>query len=426
MRVLSFASLLACSFLISPALAQDAPSPVASDSAAPSVQYEPPVSPLNSATSPSTPQTSPDSADTAPAQDDGDGVFSFLNFSFLKKDPELVKEAETQHETFLQVVTRKANEGNVDAQLSLGYMYLYGDKDAGVEVDYQKSFEYYQLAANQGDNVAINNLGSLYYSGIGTKRNPAKAAELFTQASEQGNVEAAVNLAFLYISGSGVEKDSNKAMNYFIKAANQGNLTAEYMLGYAYYRGFIVPQNYKKAFELIRNPANAGYDEAQLVLAQMYLYGEGITKNYGNAVKYLGRSFMQGNVEAITLLADILATGNVYPKNIYQAHVLYNIASVRGAEHAAANRDALEKAMKINEILQAQAEAEAFQTKPQDLTTYIRKTFGNNIKAYIDDQLPVQPKKNLTTQTPAAQPTPVYVAPQQPQPSPTPSAPRLL
>ena len=413
MRVSFYTSLLFCSFLVSPAQSQEA-QPIASADVPAVVEQ----------TETGTPSQSKTSSSEATTKDNG--VFSFLNFSFLKKDPELVKEAETQHETFLQVVTRKANEGNIDAQLSLGYMYLYGDKDAGVEVDYQKSFEYYQLAANQGDNVAINNLGSLYYSGIGTKRNAAKAAELFTKASEQGNVEAAVNLAFLYISGSGVEKDSNKAINYFIKAANQGNLTAQYMLGYAYYRGFVVPQNYKKAFELIREPANAGYDEAQLVLAQMYLYGEGITKNYGNAVKYLGRSFMQGNVEAMTLLADILATGNVYPKNIYQAHVLYNIASVKGAEHAADNRDALEKAMKINEILQAQAEAEAFQTKPQDLTTYIRKTFGNDIKSYIDDQMPVQPKKNLATQAPVVQPTPVYVAPQQPQPTTTPSAPRLL
>ena len=368
----------------------------------------------------------PESTSTAPLPSDKDGIFSFLNFSLFKdKDPALVKEAETRHETFLQVITRKANEGNVDAQLSLGYMYLYGDEEAGVTPDYSKAFEYYSLAANQGDNVAINNLGSLYYSGIGTKKNPYKAAILFTKAADMGNVEAAVNLAFLYLSGSGINQNNTKAINYFIKAADSQNLTAQYMLGYAYYRGFVVPQDYKKAFELIRSPAQAGFDEAQLVMAKMYLNGEGVTKNYGNAVKYLGGSFMQGNVEAMTMLADILATGTVYPKNIYQAHILYNIASVKGAEYAASNRDALEKAMKIDEVLQAQAEAEAFKEKPKELTTYIRKTFGSNIKSYIDDQMP-QPAESPKANPPTTRQPQPAVAPAAPAPAPINAAPRLV
>lgn len=331
--------------------------------------------------------------ETPANQEEQKGLFSFLNFSFSgKKDPEIVKEAEEHRETFLQTMTRKAEEGNIDAQLSLGYMYLYGDSDAGVTSDYEQAFKYYAMAAAQGDNVAINNLGSLYYSGVGTKKNPYKAAILFTQASGLGNIEAAVNLAFLYLSGSGVQQDNAKAMNYFAKAANQGNLTAQFMMGYAYYKGFIVPQDYKKAFEFIRSPATAGFDEAQYTMALMYLNGEGITKNYGNAVKYLGNSFMQGNVNAMLKLGDILAAGEVYPKNIYQAHILYNIASVRGAPEAAVKRDELEKALKINEVLQAQTEAENFKDAPKEITSYIRKTFGTNIASYIDEQLP---EKNL-------------------------------
>ena len=337
------------------------------------------------------------------------GLFSFLNFSFMnKKDPEIVKEAEEHRETFLQTLTRKAEEGNVDAQLSLGYMYLYGDADAGVTSDYEQAFKYYSMAAAQGDNIAINNLGSLYYSGVGTKRNPYKAAILFAKAADQGNVEAAVNLAFLYLSGSGIQQDSTKAMNYFAKASSQGNLTAQFVMGYAYYKGFVIGQDYKKAFELMREPAKAGFDEAQYNMALMYLNGEGITKNYGNAVKYLGNSFMQGNVQAMIKLADILAAGEVYPKNIYQAHILYNIASVRGAPQAAEKRDILEQHLKINEVLQAQTEAENFKDQPKELTNYIRKTFGANIASYIDEQMP-------SKQTaPKVMPEPSYAPPAAP------------
>ena len=53
-------------------------------------------------------------------------------------------------------------------------MYLYGED--GVPVDYKKAFTYYNMAAAQNDPIAVNNLGSLYFSGIGTEKNFTKAA----------------------------------------------------------------------------------------------------------------------------------------------------------------------------------------------------------------------------------------------------------
>lgn len=317
------------------------------------------------------------------------GFFSFLNF-FKKDDEGLKQEAAKNQETFVEMLTRQANEGNVDAQLSLGYMYLYGDGDNNVAQDYKKSFEYYEMAAKQGDIVAINNLGSLYYSGIGTPKDMNKAATLFAQAADKGNEESALNLAFLYLSGNGVVQDNRKAMDYFVQAGQKGNLAAQFMLGYAYYRGFIVPQDYKRAFTLMRTVAKAGYDDAQLFTGLMYLTGDGTTKNYGNAVTYLGHAFLQGNVNATVHLANIYAEGKVYPKNILQSYMLYSIAANNGVEEAAAKRDALESGLKIEALLKAQSAAEKFVPKPTELTTYIRNTFGSNIFSYIADQMPKQ------------------------------------
>ena len=56
------------------------------------------------------------------------------------------------------------------------------------------------MAAAQNDPIAVNNLGSLYFSGIGTEKNFTKAAQLFDKASKLGNTEAAVNLAFIYLT----------------------------------------------------------------------------------------------------------------------------------------------------------------------------------------------------------------------------------
>lgn len=319
------------------------------------------------------------------ADNEDKGIFSFMNFSFSakKESPKIYARPDEKTESFVQRITRQAEEGDVNAQLMLGYMYLYGEE--GIDIDYNKAFRYYSMAAAQKDNVAINNLGSLYYSGIGTEKDYLKAATLFDEASKLGNVEASVNLAFIYLSGSNVGKNSRAAMELFKQAADKGNPTAKFMLGYAYYKGFIYPQDYGKAVKLIREAANAEYSEAQYVLAEMYLNGYGITQNYGNAVKFLRLAVNQGNVNAMTELGDILALGTAYPKDIYRAHVLFNIAAVRGAPKASEKRDALAKVMKIEELLQAQAEAEKYVEQPSALTSYIKQTFGSDIRNYIDE-----------------------------------------
>ncbi len=327
---------------------------------------------------------------------DDRGIFSFLNFSFIKK-PALLENktdttteqpeanAQSTPETPLQKIHRLAEEGNLESQLALGYMYLYGEN--GVTSDYAKAFKYYEMAAAQNDKIALNNLGSLYFNGIGTEVNYVKAAELFAQAAKLGSDDAAVNLAFIYLSGNNQSQNQQEAIELFRQAANAGNNTARFMLGYAYYKGFQVQQDYYKAVELMKISSDAQFDEAQYVLALMYINGQGIAKNYGNAVKYLSAAATQGNVPALMKLADILTEGTMYPRNLVRAHIMYNVASVLGAPDAAQKRDDLEQKLKLEELLPAQTAAEKFQPKPSELTSYIRQTFGNNIRRYIDENM---------------------------------------
>ena len=341
---------------------------------------------------------------------DDRGVFSFLNFSFIKKPLSIFsdkqdtpqdeqqtldaakildetpqkQEKQEKQETPIERATRLAEEGNADMALSLGYMYLYGQD--GVKADYQKAFHFYELAARTGNTIALNNLGSLYFSGIGTEPDYQKAAELFLKAAQNGSDDSAVNLGFIYLS-TGKKKYFEPAINLFEQAAKAGNNTAKFMLGYAYYKGFVVSKDDREAISFIRQAADAKFDEAQYVFASMYANGEGIAKNYGNAVKYYRSAAAQGNVEAMVALGDILAQGKMYPKNLVQAHILYNVASVYSEKAAGTKRDSLESSLKIEELLEAQAEAEKYQEKPSELTTYIRQTFGNNVRRYIDENL---------------------------------------
>ena len=312
-----------------------------------------------------------------------DSIFSFLNFKKPQKEEPKLNVADQKRLSPLEQTTKLADEGDVNAQLLLGYSYLYGEN--GAEVNYDKSFEYYAKAAMQNDNVGLNNLGSLYYSGIGVRRSPTKAAILFEKAANLGNAEAAVNLGFILISGNGAKKNPTLAMDYFEKAAASKNPTAEFMVGYAYYTGKLRPQDYNKAAPLIKAAASSGFDEAQYTLAQMYINGLGFPQNYGNAVKNLKLAVAQGSVEAMMALGNILALGEQYTKDVYVAHVMFNLAAVRGVPGAADRRSVLEEKMKIDEILQAQSEAERYNPKPSELSNYIRQTFGTNVRYYIDE-----------------------------------------
>ncbi len=279
---------------------------------------------------------------------------------------------------------KRADAGDVEAQLDLGYMYLYGVN--GANIDYKQSLHYYELAANSGNAIALNNLGSLHFNGIGTEVNYAKAIGFFKEASKLGSDDASVNLAIIYLGDNNSNSHPDTYATVF-KLLNKAknNSIAKYLIGYSHYVGFWVEKDLKKAFELIKDVAdNDLYDEAQYVLAEFYINGLATPKNYNKAVTYLTNASNQGYPDAVYKLGDIYADGVMYTRDLKKAHIQYNIAAVIGKEEAAKKRDLLEESIKIEDLLLIQAEAENYQASPSEKTLFIRRTYGNSLKTYID------------------------------------------
>ncbi|MEE6207430.1 MAG: tetratricopeptide repeat protein [Alphaproteobacteria bacterium] len=293
-------------------------------------------------------------------------------------------------ETPLEKSTRMAEDGSLEDQMDLAYMYLYGTN--GVAQNYEKAFKYYSMAAKQDDPIALNNLGSLYFNGIGTERNIKTALTLFERASDLGNDNASINLGFILLKGGTKDtKRNKKAMELFKKAQQEGNKIAQFMVGYAYYVGFVFPQDYAKAFPLIRASATgeAQIDEAQLILTDMYIKGYGTTQNYQSAVNALRQASIQGNLDAILSLADHYTSGDIGIKNPIMAHTLYNLAAANNITQAAKIRDELGKKLRPEEIALAQKNAQEYKAQPSELTTYIRQTYGTSLRYYIDNNIPL-------------------------------------
>ncbi len=306
---------------------------------------------------------------------------------FLSAEDEVESDNGTK-ETYLERATRLAEAGDLENQMNLAYMYLYGTN--GVKEDYDLAFKYYAMAAEQNDPIALNNLGSLYFSGIGTKVSHKRALALFEKSAELGNDNAAVNLAFIYLTGNTKDMARNqKAMKLFQQASKAGNKIAHFMLGYAYYRGFVVEKNYSEALKLIKVAAgeDSQLDEAQLVLAEMYINGYGTVQNYQKAVASVKAAMRQGNIEALMILGKIYAQGEISAPNRLMAHALYNIAASQNVPGAEQKRDKLAENMKLQELMQAQEMAQQYKADPSELTSYVRQTFGTEIRHYIDNNM---------------------------------------
>ncbi|WP_051919153.1 lipoprotein [Basilea psittacipulmonis] len=97
----------------------------------------------------------------------------------------------TKYQIDIEELQRKADNGDVDAQVHLGYLYV---KGLGVKQDYQQAAKYFRLGAIQGDTTAQFNLGLMYKRGLGVKQNYQQAFKYFKLAADQGHERAQATL----------------------------------------------------------------------------------------------------------------------------------------------------------------------------------------------------------------------------------------
>ncbi len=111
---------------------------------------------------------------------------------------------------------RLAQEGDPDAQVSLGYMYQTGQF---FDQSYSKAARWYRPAAEQDNALAQFALGELYARGLGLDQDYSAAAYWFRRAAMGGNMSAQFQLAYLYENGLGVTRDYGAAALWYGRAS---------------------------------------------------------------------------------------------------------------------------------------------------------------------------------------------------------------
>jgi len=103
-------------------------------------------------------------------------------------------------------------------------------------------------------------------------KNYDKAFELFTSAKDNGNYYANLPLAYLYFQGTGVKKDLNKALE-LLQSSSIKDVNAAYQLSKFHLEGLGIKKDKEKGLDLLTKAANKGMFVAQKQLAVIYLKG---------------------------------------------------------------------------------------------------------------------------------------------------------
>lgn len=133
-------------------------------------------------------------------------------------------------------------QGNLNAAVDLGEFYF-------MEGQYELAKHYFEISDISP--LSQQNLGVMYWHGLGVEKNYNEAIKHYTIAAQLGNSLSLTVLGEIYMNGLGnVEKDEKTAVKYFMKAANLGETYALKCINK------IIDEASKKGFDMANNREN--------------------------------------------------------------------------------------------------------------------------------------------------------------------------
>lgn len=231
---------------------------------------------------------------------------------------------------------RAAHQEHAMAQWRLGSMYRIGRiGDKGLDQDFYQARRWFEKAANNGERLAMADLGRLYAEGKGVAKNYSLAIKWLEKAIEKGDRGALVALGSMYETGKGVSKDEEKATEFYGKAANRGD-----------YFGRQILED--------KRLADKGDAEAQYHIGESWLAGHGVVQDVDEGLRFLRKAADQGYVRAIRMFGYMYQKGWKVPQDFVLAHKWYNIAASFGDEKSRLERDAVARLMTLDQVAEAQ------------------------------------------------------------------------
>src|SRR5947199_3433454 len=118
------------------------------------------------------------------------------------------------------------------------------------------------------------------------------AMQEWLPVAQRGDANAQFNIGLLFASGKGVKKDLRQAADWYRKAAEQGVGAAEYNLGVMFANGDGVPRDVHEAVKWLQKASDAGIPMGREELAN--LYGTKGIENYTKSFEQYSRTAATG------------------------------------------------------------------------------------------------------------------------------------
>lgn len=267
--------------------------------------------------------------------------------------------------TAFQLLTELAKLGDSAAQNALGNMYWRG---LGTPRDKAKAEDLYRMAAEQGNADAQVNLGDMKHNKYRqsarlplisfSDRDEAEAERWYRLAAEQGNASGQCGLGTLISDGALFNKSkAREAAHWFRLAAEQGNARAQTALAIAYSMGIGVDKDEAEAKRWYLRAADQGYAHAQTNIGEMYHWGtDHVQKDAQEALRWYHLAARQDYAQAQYRIGHIYAVGDSVPKNCTIAYMWYLISNANGC-NTADFLEEIQDEMTYDEIVEAEKRA---------------------------------------------------------------------
>ena len=231
----------------------------------------------------------------------------------------------------LSYFTQAAEKGHTPSYYYMGYIFFWG---LGTEIDYAKAVEYYTKATQQlhvgiEQSSALNNLAVCYHDGLGVDVNRELALKLYMDAAKEGNASAQCNLGHYYFTHA-ANQDYQKAIEWYTKAADQNVTAAQEQLGFMYYNGIGVEKDEQKALYYYGLVAKSDKADTLCRLGHRYYFGEGIGQDYQEAIKLYQEAAQKGSAEAKNNLGVCFFNGFGVERNYEEAAKWFTEAVEQG------------------------------------------------------------------------------------------------
>lgn len=168
----------------------------------------------------------------------------------------------------------------------------------GVEQDFNKAIELFEKAAEQGNTVALRELGEIYQNGETGVVDEAKAFSYFSRASVLGDPAAHITLGLMYAEGTGVPRNAQRAISLMQLAADKDFTIAYLTLGTLTHTS--IPQHYSHSLPPPHPPPHK--------IASLYLAGVGVEMDRKKGMEYARIGAKKGDPLCQAQLAMLLLT----------------------------------------------------------------------------------------------------------------------